>query len=64
MRSERAPGAPLVQGNSHGIGVNAIVRIRASGAMRSAYSSTRGRERPNRAKFEKACADDDRKAPG
>jgi hypothetical protein len=33
------PGAPLVKGNSHGIGIIAIVRVRASGAMRAAHSS-------------------------
>jgi hypothetical protein len=58
-------GAPLVKGNSYGIEINVIGHVRASDVMRSAQSSdARQRDRPARAKFEKASAGDDRKSSG
>src|SRR5580700_2880201 len=43
------PGAPLVKGNSHGIEINAIGHVRASGVTRSGQNKRmRGRPTNNR----------------
>ena len=62
--SERGQGAPQIKGNSHGAKINVIFRVRASGAMRLAHLGDAKAGISPCAKFEKACAEIDRKALG
>jgi hypothetical protein len=65
MWSERGQGAPQVKGNSHGTGIKAIVCVLCVGCNEiSPFARRESVNRSSCAKFDKACAEIDRKSSG